>query len=93
MKTNIIPVSPLRRLTPEEPNTPKPQKAPEPKKRRPARRVVMPTFYFLLVLFSVSLTSCEFIGDVFQAGVGVGVFLVILVIAIIIWAIVKMSKR
>lgn len=44
----------------------------------------------LLVLFS--FTSCEVIGDIFQAGMGVGIFLVILVIAIIVWAISKFRK-
>ncbi len=41
----------------------------------------------LLVLILVS--SCELVGDIFKAGVGVGVFLVILVVAVIIWAIAK----
>lgn len=90
MKTHAIPASPLRRLTPE-PKEPK--KAPEPKRKRPSRRVVMPTFYLLLTLFSVTLTSCEFIGDVFQAGMGVGAFLVIVVVVIVIWAIIKMAKK
>jgi len=44
----------------------------------------------LLILFSV--TSCELVGDIFQAGMGVGIFLVILVIAIIVWAISKFRK-
>jgi hypothetical protein len=39
----------------------------------------------LLVLFMVTLAGCEVIGDIFQAGVWVGVILVILVIGIIAW--------
>jgi hypothetical protein len=33
----------------------------------------------------LSLSACELIGDVFQAGVWVGVILVIGVIALIVW--------
>lgn len=44
----------------------------------------------LLVLFS--FTSCEVIGDIFQAGMGVGIFLVILVVAVIIWIISRFKK-
>ena len=44
----------------------------------------------LLIMFSV--TSCEAIGDIFQAGMGVGIFLVILVVAVIIWVISKFKK-
>ena len=43
-----------------------------------------------LVLFS--FTSCEVIGDIFKTGMGVGIFLVILVIAIIVWVISKFKK-
>jgi len=41
------------------------------------------TILLLLVLFSV--TSCELIGDIFQAGVATGIILFLLVIALIIW--------
>lgn len=44
----------------------------------------------LIVLFSFS--SCEAIGDIFKAGMGVGIFLVIIVIAIIVWLISKFRK-
>lgn len=43
----------------------------------------------LLFMIMLSATSCELIGDIFQAGVGVGIFLVILIIAVVIWAISK----
>lgn len=43
-----------------------------------------------IVLFS--FTSCEVIGDIFKAGMGVGIFLVILVIAVIVWIISKFRK-
>jgi hypothetical protein len=41
--------------------------------------------YVLLLLFTVALTGCEMIGDIFKAGVWTGVLLVILVIGVIIW--------
>ena len=39
-----------------------------------------------LMLTIVSLSGCEVIGGIFKAGVGVGVFAVIAVIAVIIMA-------
>ncbi|SMO76124.1 hypothetical protein [Flavobacterium nitrogenifigens] len=41
-----------------------------------------------LILFS--FTSCEVIGDIFKAGMGFGIFIVIFIIAIIIWIFAKM---
>ena len=51
------------------------------------KQLILRTLPLLFVLCIV--TSCELIGDIFQAGVGVGIFLVILVIAVIVWAISK----
>ena len=44
----------------------------------------------LLMLFT--LTSCELVGDIFSAGFYTGLFVVILVIAIIIFVVAKMRK-
>ncbi|WP_167330312.1 hypothetical protein [Flavobacterium denitrificans] len=46
----------------------------------------------LLMVFVVlfSFTSCEVIGDIFKAGMGFGIFIVIFVVAIIIWIFAKM---
>jgi hypothetical protein len=38
-----------------------------------------------LVLSAVALSGCEIAGDIFQAGVWVGVLLVIGIIALIVW--------
>jgi hypothetical protein len=47
-------------------------------------------YLFVLLLFStVALTGCEMIGDIFKAGVWVGVLLVILVIGIIVWLVTR----
>ncbi len=43
----------------------------------------------MVVLFSFA--SCEIIGDIFQAGMGVGIFLVVAVVVLIIFAISKMG--
>jgi hypothetical protein len=45
----------------------------------------------LLMVFVIlfSFTSCEVIGDIFKAGMGVGIFIVIFIIAIIIFIISK----
>jgi hypothetical protein len=45
-------------------------------------------FVFLLLL-TVALTGCEVIGDIFKAGVWVGVLLVLLVIGIIVWLVTR----
>ncbi|HEY0091901.1 MAG TPA: hypothetical protein VGB43_05380 [Flavobacterium sp.] len=51
------------------------------------------TLRFTVFLFMLlSITACEAIGDIFQAGMSVGIFLVILVIAIIVWVISKFRK-
>ena len=45
-----------------------------------------PVSPFALVLFStLTLAGCEIIGDIFKAGVWVGVLLVIGVIALVVW--------
>ncbi len=43
----------------------------------------------LLVLFTLTLSGCELIGDIFKAGVWVGVILVLVVVAIIGWIVSK----
>ena len=44
---------------------------------------------FILILFT--FTSCEVIGGIFKAGMGVGIFIVIAVIALIIFIISKFN--
>jgi hypothetical protein len=39
----------------------------------------------LAILTITLLSSCEAIGDIFQAGMYVGVFIVIAIVAVIIW--------
>jgi hypothetical protein len=41
--------------------------------------------FLLLFLSALTLSGCEIIGDIFQAGVWTGILLVVLVIGAIIW--------
>lgn len=47
-------------------------------------RCYRPVLALLLVL---TLASCDFVGDVFEAGFWIGVILVVLVIALVVWGI------
>jgi hypothetical protein len=49
--------------------------------------------YPFLAFITVSLSSCEVIGDIFKAGVWVGVLVVVAVIALIIFLISKVTGR
>ena len=44
---------------------------------------------FFLLLISTMLSSCEAIASIFKAGMGFGIFLVIAVVALIIFIIMK----
>jgi hypothetical protein len=46
----------------------------------------------LLIATSFSITSCEAIGDIFKAGMWVGVIVVIVVVALVLWLIRKIGK-
>ena len=52
-------------------------------------------FSKLFIAFSILLTlnSCEVIGGIFKAGMGVGIFIVIAVIAIILFIISRFFKK
>jgi hypothetical protein len=41
--------------------------------------------WMLLVLLMITFSSCEVVGGIFKAGMGVGIFIVVLVVALIIW--------
>lgn len=47
---------------------------------------------FILVLLAFFLPGCEVIGDIFQAGVWVGVLVVVAIIGLIVWLIGKARK-
>jgi uncharacterized membrane protein YkvI len=41
--------------------------------------------FTLLVIATVMLAGCELVGDIFKAGVWVGVILVILIVGLVVW--------
>jgi hypothetical protein len=47
----------------------------------------------ILAFVSLLFTSCEIIGDIFQAGMGVGIFLVIAVVVLIFFVIRKIGGK
>ena len=50
--------------------------------------------FSLLIAFSLtSLTSCEFIGGIFKAGLWSGIIIVVIVVALIIYLISRMRKK
>jgi uncharacterized membrane protein YcjF (UPF0283 family) len=46
----------------------------------------------LIVMLALGLSGCELIVDIFQAGVWMGVLLVIAVIALIVWGVMRLFK-
>ena len=56
--------------------------------------ICMKSYQILLVsLFLLVFTSCEVVGEIFQAGMWVGVLAVVVVIALIIWLIRRAGGR
>ena len=49
--------------------------------------------YPFLLLLMTSLSGCELVGDIFKAGVWVGVLIVVGIIALIIFLISKLSGK
>ena len=46
---------------------------------------------FAVMAMLVSLSSCQAIGDIFKAGMGFGIFLVVVVIGLLIFIIAKVA--
>jgi hypothetical protein len=49
--------------------------------------------YCLILFLMMTLGGCELVGDIFSAGVYTGIFIVVLVVAVIIWLITRLGKR
>jgi hypothetical protein len=45
-----------------------------------------------LILIAFSFSSCEAIGDIFKAGMWVGVIIVVAIVALVLWLLNKMRK-
>lgn len=54
------------------------------------KQVQLVALYLFIILF---FTSCEVIGDIFKAGMGFGIFIVIAIIALIIFIISKIGGK
>jgi hypothetical protein len=51
------------------------------------------TRVLFVLLAGLTLGACEVIGDIFQAGMAVGVFIVIAVVALVIFLVSKVRRR
>lgn len=50
------------------------------------------SLWMLLLVLVCTLTSCELIGDIFQAGMAVGVIVVVAIVALVIWLISRFRR-
>ncbi|MDI1317006.1 hypothetical protein [Flavobacterium sp.] len=50
-------------------------------------------FAALFTLMLTSFTSCDLIGGIFKAGMGFGIFIVVAVIALIVYAVSRFGKN
>jgi hypothetical protein len=48
---------------------------------------------FLVLLAGIALAGCELVADIFQAGMAVGVFMVVAILALIIFLVSKLRRR
>jgi hypothetical protein len=57
-----------------------------------ARKHMQRIHYITLALIAGLLSSCELVGDIFEAGIWTGLIAVALVIALVIWLITKFRR-
>ncbi|MBC7936531.1 MAG: hypothetical protein H7Y86_14370 [Rhizobacter sp.] len=53
------------------------------------QKILLPSLLLMLV---ASLSSCELVGDIFQAGFSVGIFVVVAIVAIILFFVFRARK-
>ena len=54
----------------------------------------MKKLYSVVALLAITLlSSCELVGDIFKAGAYTGIFIVVIIIALIIWLLSKFRGR
>ncbi|HEX8561999.1 MAG TPA: hypothetical protein VF676_03365 [Flavobacterium sp.] len=46
----------------------------------------------LVVLMLTSFTSCDIVGDILEAGIWIGIIIVVLIVALIFWIIRKIKR-
>lgn len=57
--------------------------------------MMLPTFLrlFVVLLAGIALPACEIVGDIFQAGMAVGIFLVLLFVAVVVFLISRLRRH
>ncbi len=69
-------------------------KAPASLKKTSIDFQVAKTFaVFALLMISMLMSSCELIGGIFKAGMGVGIFIVVAIIAVVVALIMRSGKK
>lgn len=48
---------------------------------------------FALLIISVTISSCTVIGDIFKAGMGFGIFIVVAIILVILFFVMRSGKK
>lgn len=48
--------------------------------------------WIVLLVLATTVSSCELIGDIFQAGMAVGIVVVVAIIALIIWLVSRFRR-
>lgn len=48
-------------------------------------------FSLLIIILSLSLTGCELVGDIFEAGMWTAVIIIVLVIVLVMWIVRKLG--
>jgi len=54
-------------------------------------RIFLRSLFVAMAAFT--LPGCELVGDIFQAGMAVGIFLVLAVVALVIFLVAKLGRR
>ncbi|WP_207434131.1 hypothetical protein [Sabulibacter ruber] len=49
-------------------------------------------FYSLLLLLTLSLSSCELVGDIFEAGMWTAVIIIVIIVLLILWLLKKIRR-
>ena len=50
-------------------------------------------FLFLLAALTLTLSSCELVGDIFEAGAWTGIIVLVLVVGLVLWLVRKVFRR
>jgi flagellar biogenesis protein FliO len=49
-------------------------------------------YLWLCLIVVITFTSCEMIGDIFQAGMAVGIFIIVAIVGLIIWLVSRFRR-